>query len=130
MMKLMLMSFVTVTVFSYLSDPIVNSVWVIKISKNANDTLKFKSKNTVTEYDGELNYSMQGIYTISKDTVITTIKDDSHSEDGGKAYYFRTKYLLRNNNTLVYLIGYQKNTRNIWEPIKINPNLLIYKRVK
>jgi hypothetical protein len=49
------------------TDPFVNTIWICKISKNCNDTLKFKSNFMVISYDCEMNYTFKDTYKILND---------------------------------------------------------------
>jgi hypothetical protein len=129
-MKAILLLIISALIFSYFKDPVVNTVWIFKVSKNANDTLKFKSRNIVSDYDFELNYTMKGTYKFSKDTLIVTIKDDALSEDGGKAIIYRYKYFLARNNTFLSTINIQQFRNNHWELIKHDVAYTGYTKVK
>jgi len=130
-MKILLtLAVFSIVTFFYVKDSIVNTVWTYKVAKNANDTLRFKAHNIVIEYDCELNYTMKGTYKFSKDTLIVTMNDDSHSEDGGKPEIFRTKYFLKKNNTFLSVLTIQRLIRNNWEQVKADAEYTGYKRIR
>jgi|GEM_PF-2749707 len=97
-------------------DKLVNSIWVMKITNRCTDSLIFQPSNRLREYDCEIEYTFHGTYTNSKDTVITIIKDDSHSEDNGKPLVFRTKYLVR--KTTLLPIGVDHLVKGRWKAFK------------
>ncbi|MFI5138893.1 MAG: hypothetical protein ACHQIM_13805 [Sphingobacteriales bacterium] len=64
-----------------------------------------------------MDYAFHGSYAVSKDTLTTIEKDDSHSEDGGKASFFKMKYLMRNN--ALYPIGSSQLIKGKWIALKM-----------
>ena len=87
------------------SPKLIGTVWVHRVAKGCIDTLKL-SNEKVIEYDCEMSYSFKGSYSQSRDTLIITVKDDYHSEDGGKADYYISKYLIRKNS--LYILGTER----------------------
>jgi hypothetical protein len=100
----------------FIKNQIENSTWTCKIANGCFDTLTFKSNNRVIDYDCETRYTFQGSYKILKDTLLITLRDDSHSEDNGKVYYFRIKYLVKNN--VLYAIGHGELSRGKWKDVR------------
>jgi hypothetical protein len=129
-MKILLISIISAISFYYFRDPIVNTTWKFNFTKTCVNTYKFKPNNVFGEYDCELNYTMKGTYKFSKDTLIVTIKDDSHSEDGGKPIIDRTKYFLVQNNRFLYIISTQRFEQNKWHTEQIIHQYSGYKKVK
>jgi hypothetical protein len=82
------------------NNKLTGSIWTCKIASGCIDTLKFKSNHHITEYSCEQEYTYQGSYTILKDTLTITEKDDSHSEDHGKITYYKTRYIIVKNTLL------------------------------
>lgn len=128
-MKILLITLLGILTFQN-KNKLVNSVWSHKIAEGCINTLTFKSKEEVLEYDCELNYAFHSAYNIVKDTLMIKGKDDSHSEDHGKiTSYWITKYLIKNN--ALYLIGCEElinsKLKNINTKPDKNPN---YRRVK
>lgn len=111
------------------SQKMAGTVWIHNVAKGCVDTLKINSKNTVTEFTCEMNYSFKGTYTQSNDTLIVTVKDDSHSEDGGKSEYYRSKYLIGKDG--LYLLSNGKMISGKWkyEQIKSAKNIW-YKKIR
>ena len=100
---------------------LVNSVWSHKIADRFINTLTFKSKGEVLEYDCELDYAFHSVYNLVKDTLVIKGKDDSHSEDNGKiTSYWITKYLIKNND--LYLIGRKELVNGKWKDLNIKPD--------
>ncbi len=95
-------------------DSLSGSIWTSKIANGCVDTLKFISNKKVTDYSCEQEYTYHGSYTISKDTLVITEIDDSHSEDGGKTSIFRSKYLISEKNVL-YLISNGELIKGKWK---------------
>jgi hypothetical protein len=95
----------------------VNSVWTQKISKGHFNTLKLKQGNKATSYDCELDYTLNCTYKIVKDTLFITEKDDSHPEDGGKAYYFRQRYVIKEKG--LYCISSGELVKGKWQDKKV-----------
>jgi hypothetical protein len=83
---------------------LVNTIWEDEIIKGHSNVYKFISSKMVDDYDCERDYTSKDTYTISKDTLVITVKDDYSSEDGGKAKYYRVKYLI-DSDLLVYIGG-------------------------
>jgi hypothetical protein len=76
---------------------LVNTVWEDKVASQCVNKYIFKSASRVDDYNCELNYTFKCTYAINKDTLLIVEKDDSHSEDGGKATYYRMRYLITKN---------------------------------
>jgi len=88
-----------------------------------------KPNQKVIEYDCELNYTFHGSYKVVKDTLLVTVKDDSHSEDHGKVMFSTDKYLIK-DNTLCFL-GSSKLVGGKWKYTKAKADInLIYHKVK
>jgi hypothetical protein len=96
------------------NDRLAGSIWTCKIANGCIDTLKFMTKEKVTDYNCEQDYTFHGSYIISKDTLVITEKDDSHSEDGGKTSFFRSKFLMSEKNVL-YLINNGELIKGKWK---------------
>ena len=64
-----------------------------------------------------MDYTFHGSYNMLNDTLLITLKDDSHSEDNGNVDYFRIKYLVKQN--VLYVIGHGELTRGKWRDVKI-----------
>ncbi len=116
--------------FTYeINNHLVGSIWISKIASGCVDTLKFKSKGQVTEFSCEQGYTFHGSYIISRDTLIITEKDDSHSEDKGKVTGYRTKYLMTNRNILTLIsFGEFENGRWNYKNVGLNEKNL-YERI-
>jgi hypothetical protein len=97
----------------YWGDPLVNSTWTCKVGHGFIDTLKFKKNNHVTNYECEMHYTFHGSYKISKDTLIVEEKDDSRSEDNGKAKFSRIRYLIQGN--YLYPINRSELDKGKWK---------------
>jgi len=96
---------------------ITNSVWTYKVAKGCVDTLKFKPNGRATSYSCELDYTFHDSYVLKKDTLILTEKDDSHSEDGGKAIFSRYQFLIQTK--ALYLIGKGELIKGKWRDIRL-----------
>jgi hypothetical protein len=94
-----------------------NSVWTQKIAKRYFNTLKLKPGSKATFYDCELNYTLNCTYKIIKDTLFITEKDDSHSEDGGRADYFRQQYIIKEKG--LYCISSGELVKGKWQDKKV-----------
>ncbi|MDB5004509.1 MAG: hypothetical protein JWQ34_2734 [Mucilaginibacter sp.] len=95
----------------------INSQWNRKIAKGCVNTLKLKENGKAFSYDCELNYTLNCTYKIIKDTLFITEKDDSHSEDGGKAYYFRQQYIIKEKG--LYCISSGELVKGKWQDKKV-----------
>lgn len=112
------MNILSIIVFSFLLPQthahLINSVWVKRITKTANNTLTFKSNGLVLEYDCELSYTFHSSYKLSGDTIIISGKDDSHSEDNGKInFYWISTYIIRGNG--LYMIKNKVADHGKWK---------------
>jgi hypothetical protein len=106
---------------------LTNTVWTFQVSKTCVDTLKLRANQKVIQYDCELNYTFHGSYKTVKDTLLVTVKDDSHSEDNGKVTYYTDKYLIKNN--ALYFVSNRKLVNGKWkdEKAKANVNVIYHK---
>ncbi len=128
MMKVFIIAILT-TVSVNANCNLIGSIWTHKIADGCIDTLQLKTHGKIIEYSCEMNYTFQGTYRLSKNTLIITEKDDSHSEDGGKVEYYKAKYLIRQN--ALYILGNGKLNNGKWEYDKVRlTKSLWYKRLK
>lgn len=107
---------------------LIGTIWTHKIAEGCVNTLKLQLGMKAIEYDCEMNYTFKGLYSQCKDTLIVTVEDDSHSEDGGKSEYYKSKYLIRKN--ALYMLGSRKLTNGKWKYDRVEVNKSIwYKRL-
>lgn len=103
-MKALLITLIFIMNFN-VNDKLMGSIWTCKIAPGCIDTLKFKSKYQITENSCEQEYTYHGSYTILKDTLTITEKDDSHSEDHGEVTYYKTRYVITKSTLLPICSG-------------------------
>jgi len=103
-----------------------NSTWTFKVANGCTDILKFKPKGQATSYDCELDYTFHCTYILKQDTLILTEKDDSHSEDGEKINYHRTKYVIKSNTLYAITKGELVNSK--WKETKVKGTNLNWQR--
>lgn len=128
-MKSILASILLILTLTSFKDPIVNTTWRWTIAKGCVNTYKFKPNNIIENYDCELDYKIKGTYKFSKDTLIVTLVDDSHPEDGGIVIIDRYKYFLVRNNQFLYTISFQRRERNKWDKEKRIHQFSDYKKI-
>ncbi|UOE47265.1 hypothetical protein MTO98_22940 [Mucilaginibacter sp. SMC90] len=110
-------------------DNLAGSTWNYEVVKGCVNTLTIKKNGRVEEFDCELNYTFNGTYKLSNDTLNVVTKDDSHSEDHGKITYHRAKYLIAKN--ALYCIGYGELVNGKWQDKKYKlTNEVSYTRSK
>ena len=108
---------------------VVGTVWIYKVGDGCVDTLRLKSNRKVVEYDCEMNYAFNGSFRQIQDTLIITVKDDSHSEDGGKPNYYKSKFIIRENALYNIADAQLINNKWIFKRAKLNKNFS-YKRLR
>jgi hypothetical protein len=102
------------------------TTWIFHVSNECVDTLIFKPDRKVTAYDCELNYTFNGEYSTINDTLLVSLNDDSHSEDGNKSTYLKDKYLLKGDS--LSFIGALRMSNGKWREQKaINTNVVYHK---
>lgn len=116
MKSFLLLVFTCLFAYSTIND-LIDSVWTFKVANGCVNKLIFKANGKATSYDCELNYTLQCTYIIKRDTLLVTEKDDSHSEDGVKAHFYRTKYILENKD--LYVIGKGELIKDKWKDVKL-----------
>lgn len=125
-MKVLLI-FVAITLLN--GGRLVNTVWAFKVGKECIDTLKFKENGKVVQYDCELNYTFQGSFKFNKDTLLISIKDDSHPEDNGSATYYTDKYLMKNG--ILRFVGNCRLVNGRWENGKRQAGInVVYRKIR
>jgi hypothetical protein len=105
---------------------ITGTTWIHKVAKGCVDTLKFRSNGEVIEYDCEMNYAFKGSYRQIKDTVVVIVKDDSHSEDGARSEYYKSKFIVRKN--VLHIIASAELTNGAWKYSAVKTDKNIYYR--
>lgn len=127
-MKALLITSIFIIMGLNMNDKLKGSIWICKIAPGCVDTLKFKSNNQITEYSCEQEYTYHGSYTLLKDTLTITEKDDSHSEDHEKVTYYKTKYLITKSTLLPIFSG--ELVKGKWKYKSLKPNTKnVYKRL-
>ncbi|MBC7398776.1 MAG: hypothetical protein H7289_02435 [Mucilaginibacter sp.] len=79
-------------------DKLVNSIWKSKVADGCFDKIELGLNHHTYSYSCEMQYTYQGVYSISKDTLIIKSKDDAHGKKG--ATYFKIKYLIYKNGLI------------------------------
>lgn len=111
------------------NDPLISGIWIAKVANGCNDSLKFQNNHRVKIYDCEASITTVGSYSFSKDTLVVIERDDSHSEDGGKISYFKTKYILK--NIYLYPINSSQLTNGNWVDLKVKfSKTYVYKKIR
>ena len=107
-------------IFNQNTDSLTNTKWICTVSNSCIDTLTFIKNNRANNYSCELNYTSKGHYKRFKNIVVLTEKDDSHDEDGGKTVFFRTKFILKENN--LFPISSEELVNGKWKEAKMQKN--------
>ena len=116
--------------FACLSAPdrLVGSVWSYPVASGCINQLSFRANNQVVEYSCEQLYASHGTYTLQQDRLILLVRDDSHTEDGGKPILYRTTCRLTNKSTLK-LLRMEKLVNRAWQPVP-QQRQYAYRRVR
>lgn len=92
-MKILLLSLILFT-SNYNNNRFANTNWVTKASNRYSESINLRGNNYSVHFNKKLDYTYQGWYKISKDTLVIMERDCSH---GQKAAYHRIKFLFKNN---------------------------------
>lgn len=112
-MKTLLLIFLSLSL-SNQNHKLSGSVWIHKIATGCIDTLTFLPKGKIAESDCEMGYKFNGAYVIHHDTLYLNVKDDSHSEDGGKITYYKETYIIKGDNLYVFNSKNNKKSYELW----------------
>ncbi|WP_199140411.1 hypothetical protein [Pedobacter sp. ASV12] len=108
---------------------LTNTTWIFHVSDACIDTLVFKPNQKAISYDCELNYAFNGEYSFIRDTLIVSLKDDSHSENNNKTEYFKDKYLISGN--AISFLGSLRMSNGQWKEQRTIDNVkIVYRKVE